>query len=57
MLNHLLRVALLALVVTALAADSSEEKAPSMAPLGRPASLPPARRTVELVPQGGGFAR
>ena len=39
------------------AADSSEEKAPSMAPLGRPASLPPARRTVELVPQGGGFAR
>lgn len=39
------------------AADSSEEKAPSMAPLGRPASLPPAQRTVELVPQGGGFAR
>ncbi|KAK7254383.1 hydroxyacylglutathione hydrolase [Aureococcus anophagefferens] len=30
------------------AADSSEEKAPSMAPLGRPASLPPAQRTVEL---------
>ena len=28
-----------------------------MAPLGRPAALPPAQRTVELVPQGGGFAR